>query len=364
MFSVNKLKFLAFYHALKAKAHAFGAFVSEEEKIVWAAALLKGDARNWYEARYRRLRKERILHQDTWETFLGDLKERYKDSTVEITAMKDFNDLSYQNDIEDFIDKLRDVLIRVEISPVTAIWKIRQAIPFEIWKEIPGEPQLRNLNRYLIHLRESGLKIEAMEQNLKLSKTLSSRPSKTEDSKPKSSNEQAASKKAGAGPQKNKNPGNKQKEKTITTATPAAPEKTSPNPVGETGPAKGKTFLEAHKGISQEEIDQRKNASPKACTLCGEPPAQGAKWPHSWKYCPGPKRTTGGPYAKKTATATNPKKRKRTKNEESSSDQPDAKQAKATALASRVDPAKDESDSDDGEYYRFPNRSTAATYFR
>ena len=220
-----------------------------------------------------------------------------------------------------------------EISGPTTIWKIRKIVPSKIWTDIPREPFIKDLEQYLQYLKEYGLKKEAQTRNIKAiqpTKTKSATTKPAEKSQPQESTKTSTSTATKTAPSKPKAP----------TET-----KGKPKAKGEEGVAKDKTWDEAHKGISQDEINARKTASPQACTLCGEPPAEGMRWPHSWKKCPGPKRTSGGPY--KAAGIS--KKRKRETSPEPRSEPSDKKADKAAAfVANRL--ALFEEDSDDGVF--------------
>jgi hypothetical protein len=238
---------------------------------------------------------------------------------------------------------------------MTAIWKLREVLPNKLWERIPKETTIKNLDLYLAELRLAG---RAWESAKRVAAAAKARREQTGEEPRKREHETTQKNGNGNGRSNRSEPrrnGRDRTRKPPTTAPPSSskPQSTRPanDKLGEPGSAAaGKGWEDAHSGISKEETQKRKEKS--ACTLCGTPKAADQKWPHSWRKCTGPKRTTGGPYARTSAASSRnkPKRKDRKPLPTQESQRPNgASTTKATAsYAGRVQLA-DESSSDEGE---------------
>lgn len=363
-FDGNKSKFDSWYGAIKDRLTTCSeSFTDDHQQIIWAASLMKGKARDWYETRKRRLKSSGELKRDTWKMFIFDLKKRFRDPAREVSAMRKVKTLKYSNSIEEYLDDLQDALNDVDMTGQSLIWLMREQVPFKIWEKIPNEPRIKDSDEYMSLLRDAGVMVETLEYNKKAAKAISGggdekkTSAATESgSQPQSKNQKKKDKKkAQAGNATQQNPPAKK------STEPAKASGNKGGAVGIGGINEGKSWNDAHKGIDQIEVDSRKSAN--ACTTCGELPAEGQQWPHSWKKCPGPKRTKGGPYKTKAAAAAASNKKKRKRNDDTSTvENSESKKAKPAAAARRA-LIEEESSTNDGEYYRPPNRCALVSQF-
>jgi two-component sensor histidine kinase len=375
-FDGTKSKFEGWYGAVTDRISTMEeSFSTEKQKILWTACLLKGKARDWYESRRRRLRTEGVYSQDTWKMLVRDLKHRFKDPSRQVTAMRKIQTLKYNDSIDEYLDDLQDCLNDVDLSSQELIWKMRAQVPVRIWEKIPNENHIKEAEEYMALLRDAGTQVEAVDFNKKLAKShMEGYQNKGQEKTKPTPKVQGGGGGQKSGNQGQPSGGNSQSTKPATTTKSQGKKKPEGKggAVGLEGINKGKTWKEAHSGIDQMEVDSRKSYP--ACTCCGEPAAEGNQYPHSWKKCPGPKRSQNGPYKKKAAAAAkgNNKKRKRDDEDDSpAGGNSGSKQSKPSASNKRADTRNDSPDND-GEYYRPPPRncssakqaSTAPTAFR
>ena len=92
-------------------------FPTEESKILWALAYLKGEKAERFADRYERIMyqpgKEKYMH---WTYFKNVLAKYAESGERDVNAAKAMHELQYNGDIEAYIDKLQYLNEKAQMS--------------------------------------------------------------------------------------------------------------------------------------------------------------------------------------------------------------------------------------------------------
>lgn len=319
--------------------------ITDLDKIYAVGELLSGDALVWFQAREDLLRESGALQDDSWNLFQDDLVSRWKSFNEADEALDKMKDLKYdpEKGMKHYLTLIEQYNARVKLSGVALVRFIKGQVPYKIYSKVGGQLANSDADIFIRKLKHKGFEYELAQKDLERDRKGKGGNSGQGGNSSSKKEQKSEKKEAGKTQSTNNHPAvSSVKGKSKTTRK---KQDSGDNNI---------TWPDAHKGISQEVVDSRKKE--KRCTICAEPPEEGRQWPHRWRDCPGPIRTTG--YPSRKAAASNAKKRKAEAVEENSEKKPQPKVAK-TASQGRIQ-TLDSSDSDgDGVYYPKPARVAA-----
>ena len=239
-------------------------FPTEESKILWALAYLKGEKAERFANRYERIMyqpgKEKYMH---WTYFKNVLAKYAESGERDVNAAKAMHELQYNGDIEAYIDKLQYLNERAQMSTGTLKLAVREGLPNQIIERMFDHGELDTINRIWEALRKAGLAYEAVSHALKKKEPSMSNSNK--DSKPKPSN--------GEGKEKSDDKSGNQSSKGN---KPNKVSKSKGKDSDERFPEIYKNYKEATRGVPFELVKQR--IKDKVCSRCGY-------GPHDVKRC-------------------------------------------------------------------------------
>lgn len=107
-----------------------GSFVDDNQRIIWVSGLFQEKALQWHQDRRQAFRETAEI--DTWAHYKFALKARFTDPFEHEEADKKMLSLKYQDDIADFLARIKELNIHVKLSGIAWRQRIKAALPREI----------------------------------------------------------------------------------------------------------------------------------------------------------------------------------------------------------------------------------------
>jgi hypothetical protein len=241
-----------------------------------------------------------------WAKFKSEMIERFEPKEGAMLAKQEMDRLRYNNDISEYLEKIRSLNYRVQMSGVTLRSLILAAVPAEVRTQLIFAPEQNDDDDWMETVQRIGQTLELAKRQERLFTTrqvTSQKASKTT----KTWEDQSSGRKWG----------------TTTTTQGKAPD-TFPRPQNYqrlTDEEKAQREVRL-KGVSDEL--QKKRKDKKQCMRCGQTG-------HGQYTCPAPR-----PVVSAVTTTENPNKRKRVKTEDQSEDQPPSKRLELSTSRGRI----------------------------
>ena len=144
-------------------------FPTEESKILWALAYLKGEKAERFADRYERYmyQPSKAERYTNWAYFKNTVAKYAESGEKDMNAAKAMHELQYNRDIEAYIDKLQYLNERAQMSTGCLKLAIREGLPARIIERKFDHGELDTTNRIWGALRKAGLAYEAVSHALK-----------------------------------------------------------------------------------------------------------------------------------------------------------------------------------------------------
>lgn len=308
-------------------------YITDVDKIRHIASFLKGYARRWYDYRKKALEKEGPRGIDSYKLFVEGLKKEFMDPQFRVTSRQKMMKLKYNprnGGISEYLTSLKDANLDVEMSGIGLICLIREQIPFEIWRQIPGESMITDADEYMYYLKDKALSYENSLDSYR----------RQHGHDPPAKDQSQGKKIKGTAPK----PAESTQEKPSKKATKKAKKQGQrPSSSGYRDP---KVWL---KNIPKETLKRR--AAKNHCKHCDAPPNEDGTAAHKWFECSNSKRIEDRkPADRKVAGQSKGKKRQREDDEDEPSKKQKSSDPKA-AMAGASHPRIWESDSPDSDFH-------------
>src|SRR5204863_3222840 len=89
----------------------------DADRITFTGSIMKGEAKLWYLARGKKLRKQKLV--DTWSEFTQAIQLRYEDKLEEERDARKMQTLKYEDNIQNFLTSFDSLNTTVGLSGVS-----------------------------------------------------------------------------------------------------------------------------------------------------------------------------------------------------------------------------------------------------